>query len=75
MGRRFLPWALAQAAAWHICNGMSWEELAAKKINRLGRPDEPFFTLAQLKAASQVTAAAEKLAACRSVKSDSSSQN
>ena len=47
---------VGQAAAWHIANGLTWERLAAEKIDHAGGdPDEPFFTPAELEAAFQVT--------------------
>ena len=52
---------VAQAAAWHIANGLSWERLAAETIDHIGGvPDEPFFTAAELAAARQVVDVAEK---------------
>ncbi len=54
---------VAQAAAWHFANGMSWEQLAAKKIDRLGRPDQPYFQGGELRAAVQVAMMAEKVVA------------
>jgi hypothetical protein len=53
---------IAQASAWHFANGMSWEELANKRINRLGRPDEPYFNRAELQAAVQLASIAERAA-------------
>ena len=44
-----------QAAAWHL-TGMSWAELAAKKYDRAGLPDTPYFSRAQLQAASLIVA-------------------
>jgi hypothetical protein len=53
----------AQAAAWHFTNGMSWNELAAKKSHHLGgRTDEPYFSPAELKTAMQIATQAEELA-------------
>ncbi|MEZ5941470.1 MAG: hypothetical protein R3C18_08775 [Planctomycetaceae bacterium] len=49
----------AQAAAWHIANGMSWQQLANKKYDRLGAPDTPYFSQAQMAQAQQIVAAAE----------------
>ncbi len=43
--------AAVQAAAWHLANDMSWQELAQKKFDRVGRPDEPYFSGRQLQAA------------------------
>ena len=34
---------VAQAAAWHLSNGKTWEQLQAMRIRGLGRPDRPFF--------------------------------
>ena len=49
----------AQAAAWHIANDMSWQELAAKRYNRIGAPDTSFFSRGQLLAAQEIVAAAQ----------------
>jgi hypothetical protein len=52
---------VAQAAAWHIANGLPWERLAAEMIDHAGGdPDEPFFSGAELAAAQGLVAAAEK---------------
>lgn len=50
--------AAAQAAAWHLDDGMSWGELAAKTYPLFGGTEAPFFTHAQLLGAQQVVAAA-----------------
>jgi hypothetical protein len=34
----------AQVAAWHLNNGMSWQELAAKQLRHAGGSSEPYFT-------------------------------
>jgi len=55
---------VAQAATWHVANGLSWQELAAKKIDRLGRPDDAWFTQTELTLAHRAaTVAAERAAA------------
>jgi hypothetical protein len=55
---------VAQAAAWHIANGLSWERLAAETIDHIGGvPDEPFFTAAELGAARQVVEVAARTTA------------
>jgi hypothetical protein len=42
----------AQAAAWHIQNGLSWEELANKiGIKHINGTKEPYFTASQLERA------------------------
>ena len=50
----------AQAAAWHLANDMSWQELANKKIRHLGGvPPEPYFQQAQLMRAQELVAVAQ----------------
>lgn len=49
-----------QAAVWHLANGMSWEELAAKRIEHLNAPAERYFTEAQLRAARQLVEQAQR---------------
>lgn len=54
LGRQELPQRVAQAAAWHLSSGRSWQELAAEKIDRPGGlPDVPYFSPAELYAARQ----------------------
>ena len=64
-GRGGLDRSIAQAATWHLNNGLSWQELAAKRSGRkslLGR-EEPYFYPQQLHAAVQLSKAAEQFAA------------
>ena len=57
---------VAQAAAWHVANGLSWERLAAETIRHAGGvPDEPFFQQAELAGAMQLVAAATSAAEAR----------
>ena len=42
---------VAQAAAWHFCNEKSWAELEGMIVQRLGRPDQAFFTRDEIKRA------------------------
>lgn len=66
LGRGELSQKVAQAAAWHIANGLSWERLAAEKIDHAGGvPDEPYFTQAELLAAHRAVAIATRQAADR----------
>jgi hypothetical protein len=64
LGSGKLDQQAAQAAAWHFANGMSWEELAAKKIHHTigNRPDEPYFTPDQIRLAMQIASQAEVMA-------------
>jgi hypothetical protein len=66
LGRGELSQKVAQAAAWHLSNGLSWEQLAAEKIDHAGGvPDEPYFTPSELMAAQRVVAIATQQAAAR----------
>lgn len=50
---------VAQAAAWNVSSGLSWERLAAEKIDHAGGdPDEPFFATAELLVARRAVEAA-----------------
>lgn len=62
VGSGRLDTASAQAAAWNVANGMSWEELSAKKYDRIAVPDSPYFTRAQLMNAQNIVASAHALA-------------
>ena len=52
----------AQAAAWHFANGMTWEELADKKIHHLIGGDEQYFSTDEILTAIKVADRAMKLA-------------
>ncbi|NBW95257.1 MAG: hypothetical protein EBR28_00635 [Planctomycetia bacterium] len=66
LSRGEVPQKVAQAAAWHLSNGLSWEKLAAEKIDHAGGvPDEAYFTAAELIAAHRVVEAASRVAASR----------
>ena len=66
LGRGELSQKVAQAAAWHVANGMTWEQLAAKEIDHAGgNPDEPYFTQAELLNAHRVVALATQEATRR----------
>jgi hypothetical protein len=53
---------VAQAAVWHLANGLTWDQLAAKKVNRVGRADTPYYEGTELQAAMELTKHVEKLA-------------
>jgi hypothetical protein len=66
LGRGELSQKVAQAACWHIASGLTWEKLAAEKIDHAGgTPDEPYFSRAELLAAHRVVAVATELASRR----------
>jgi hypothetical protein len=64
IGKGEVSQKVAQAAAWHIANGLTWQQLAAEKIDHAGGdPDEPFFTPFELQAAFRVVEIVTKRAA------------
>jgi hypothetical protein len=47
----------AQAAAWHLADNMSWQQLATKRVRRVvNLPPVPFFQPADLRAAQSLVA-------------------
>jgi len=63
LGRGELSQKVAQAAVWHMASGLTWERLAAEKIDHPGGyPDEPYFSEAELLAAHRVVAVATQQA-------------
>ncbi len=44
----------AQAAAWYLNNGMSWDALAAKRIENVVGPSDPYFSEEQLRSAMSI---------------------
>lgn len=64
---------VAQAAAWHIANGLSWEELAAKdRVHSKYAGNQKFFTTEELELAMRVVRASEVASAYDSASSASS---
>ena len=56
VGQNKIDRGAAQAAAWHIASGMSWEKIAAEKWDHVGRPDSPYFSQQQLMTGRMVVA-------------------
>jgi hypothetical protein len=52
----------AQVAAWHIASKMSWQELANKRIHRLGGTSYPYFSQQELAEGQKMAAHAKELA-------------
>ncbi len=78
LGRGELSQKVAQAAAWHISDGLTWEKLAAEKIDHAGGiPDEPYFSQAELVMAYRLVAVATEEARRRqpSGQSEASAKN
>ena len=72
LGRGELPQKVAQAAAWHLSSGLSWEQLAAEKIDHAGGvPDEAYFNPAELLAAHRLVEQVTQVVAPRSSTGDS----
>jgi hypothetical protein len=67
LGRGELSQKVAQAATWHVANGLSWDQLAGKKIDRLGRPDDAWFSPNELLMAHRTVAVASERAAAATV--------
>lgn len=51
---------IMQAAAWHLANDISWQELARKQVTSIGLRPRPFIALPQLQVAMKLVEAAEK---------------
>jgi hypothetical protein len=62
----------AQAAAWHLANHMTWEQLMDKKIHHLLGGDEIYFSADDIRSAMQIADRAIKLADARESGSSSS---
>jgi hypothetical protein len=57
VGRGEIRQHAGQAAAWHLANGLSWRQLAAKVgVKHLNGSTEPYFTRSDLELALRVTA-------------------
>jgi hypothetical protein len=52
--------AAAQAAAWHIANGLSWQELAGKYIQRANGQRVPYFAPQDLRLAMHMASTAKQ---------------
>lgn len=53
-GKNGLSQRATQAAAWHLANNMSWEELANKRIEHLDGSSEIWFSPQELSAGTQI---------------------
>jgi hypothetical protein len=60
LGTGRVPQRVAQAAAWHLSNGMSWQELAAKELRFANGTRRPYFSRQEIMAGMQVAAVAAK---------------
>jgi hypothetical protein len=62
LGAGKLDQRAAQAAAWHLNNDMSWQQLAAKRLRYANGTSRPYFSQQEIQAAQQISAAAERTA-------------
>ncbi|HAH44401.1 MAG TPA: hypothetical protein DCM07_05985, partial [Planctomycetaceae bacterium] len=63
-----------QAAAWHLADKMSWQELAAKSVKHLGgAAPTPYFNQAELQYASQLVSIAHARARNREESTETAS--
>jgi hypothetical protein len=53
LGRGNMSQRATQAAAWQLANGLSWQELAAKRIKHLNGTSEPWFSPREIHAGMQ----------------------
>ena len=60
LGNGEIDQRVAQAAAWHLSNDMSWEDLAAETIRRANNMSRPFFLPQELQQAMEVVKEAKK---------------
>jgi len=60
----------AQAAAWHLCNNMSWEELAAKRLRFANGTSQPYFSQEEIQSGIKIAFAAVRLSTERQKKTE-----
>lgn len=61
-GQGRFPQRVAQAAAWHLANGMSFRQLAAKRVRHPAGPTRSFFSRRELDLARQAAGRAKAMA-------------
>jgi hypothetical protein len=73
-GKNRLSQRATQAAAWHLANGMSWQELAGKRIVHINGTSESWFNAQEIQAGMEFATIANSLAAKNAVESPSENQ-
>jgi hypothetical protein len=58
-GKERLSQRATQAAAWHLANGLTWEQLANKRIEHLNGASESWFNAEEIRAAMRIAQFAE----------------
>jgi hypothetical protein len=72
LGKGQINQRVAQASAWHLNNGLSWEKLASKQLRFADGSIRPYFSPQEIQAAMQVSAAAVQSASQRAQEKPSS---
>jgi hypothetical protein len=62
VGSKSIDPQVAQAAAWHLANKMSWEDLTVKRSNEIGETDSPYFSQQALAQAQQLVIEVRRVA-------------
>jgi len=62
LGAGAVPQRVAQAAAWHLNNDLSWQQLAAKQLRFADGTSRPYFSPLEIRAGMQTALAATRLA-------------
>lgn len=73
LGNGQLDQRAAQAAAWHLNNDMSWQELAAKQLHFANGASRPYFSPAEIQAGMKIAATATTIAQQRQIQESESS--
>ena len=73
-GKNRLSQRATQAAAWHLANGMSWQELATKRIVHINGTSESWFNREEIQAGMEFASVAVALATENAAQSPSENQ-
>jgi hypothetical protein len=73
LGKGKINQRVAQVCAWHLNNGLTWEQLTSKKLHFADGSTRPYFTPQEIQAAVQVSAVAVQAAKQRTQEKSSSS--
>ena len=75
LGRGEVAQRAAQVAAWHLNNGMSWDQLAAKQLRFANGTSQPYFTPQELQAGMVAATRSVQLASERAKSTTSSASS
>lgn len=65
LGTKGMSQRAAQAAVWHLANGLSWQQLATKRIEHLDGTSESWFHPNEIRAGVQIANVAVRVAAAK----------